>query len=281
MKIFLKNTINRLDLAAWALVLMFFCGSAILSSGNLAYATLGAIGIIVEMLIISCAIEIIIESLKNTKGIGTLTGFITNGPEAVCLIVGLIVGDVIFAASTPLGSNFMNPILLLAAALILRCFLKTLATKRSYTIITILWTACLAGSFFFLEVSSYLYWLLASVVTTVILFQLRPEEDEAQEEEDFSFKPSLWLPPAICLLTLAGYYLDPVVSFAAVHSHAPKGVIGFVVLATLTSWPEFKSCLALFKRNRILAAILNITVSNITNIWLAAIGVATYLLTQL
>ncbi len=62
--------------------------------------------------------------------------------------------------------------------------------------------------------------------------------------EEYSFRPDFWLIPAIIGLTVSGYCLDPVVSFAAIHSHAPKGVIGFVVLATLTSWPEFKSCLA-------------------------------------
>jgi cation:H+ antiporter len=51
-----------------------------------------------------------------------------------------------------------------------------------------------------------------------------------------------------------------------------------VVLASLTSWPEFKSCIVLLKRGNRLGAILNITVSNITNIWLAAIGIAAYLL---
>ena len=66
-----------------------------------------------------------------------------------------------------------------------------------------------------------------------------------QEKEEHTFKPGYWLMPAILILTVSGYYLDPIVSFAAHHSHAPKGVIGFIVLATLTSWPEFKSCLAL------------------------------------
>jgi cation:H+ antiporter len=50
------------------------------------------------------------------------------------------------------------------------------------------------------------------------------------------------------------------------------------VLSALTSWPEFKSCLSLFRRRRPLAAVLNITVSNVTNIWLAVLGVAVYLL---
>ncbi|BHH83915.1 sodium:proton exchanger [Desulforhopalus sp. 52FAK] len=232
------------------------------------------------MFFIAVSIEIVIECLKNTKGIGTLTGFITNGPETVCLIVGLVVGDIIFAASTPLGSNFMNPVLLVIAALILVQGKAIMSQDRSYTLITIASTTLLAGSFFFLDAAYYPIWLIASAIVTVPLFFLRPSEEANKEDEEHSFSPSLWLFPAITCLTVAGYYLDPVVSYAAEHSKAPKGVIGFVVLATLTSWPEFKSCLALLKRKQILAAILNITVSNITNIWLAVIGIATYLLVK-
>lgn len=278
MKSFLRHSIGYLDLVSWLLVCLFFCGSSILFGGNLFLSTAGAFGVIVEMFFIAISIEIVIECLKNTKGIGTLTGFITNGPEAVCLIVGLVVGDVIFAASTPLGSNFMNPVLLAAAAIICMQVKAVFSQNRIYTFTTICSTALLAGSFFLLETSAYPYWLVAAVLISVPLFFLRPEEEAKEEEEEYSFSPSLWLFPAISCLTVAGYYLDPVVSFAAEHSKAPKGVIGFVVLATLTSWPEFKSCLALLKRNQILAAILNITVSNITNLWLAAIGIATYIL---
>jgi cation:H+ antiporter len=36
--------------------------------------------------------------------------------------------------------------------------------------------------------------------------------------------------------------------------------------------------MSLFRHDRALAAILNITVSNITNIWLAALGVSVYLI---
>ena len=241
-------------------------------------AFIGAAGIIVEMLFISVAIEIIIECLKNTKGIGTITGFITNGPEAVCLLVGLIAGDIIFAASTPLGSNFMNPLLLAIAALTCGCFLKTFATKTAYTVFTIVATACLAGSFFFLQPEMYQYWLIFALLLSILLFIARPKEESVEQNEDHIFNPTLWLIPAILVLTMAGYYLDPVVSFAAEHSHAPKGVIGFFVLSTLTSWPEFKSCITLLRRQKRLAAILNITVSNITNIWLAATGILTYLI---
>lgn len=229
------------------------------------------------MLLISLAIEIIIECLKNNKAIGTLTGFITNGPEAVCLLVGLIAGDIIFAASTPLGSNFMNPLLLFAAALITSQAVKTFSTHKLYTLVTISSTAALAGGFFLLSTNHYLLWLAVSSAVTISLFFFRPKEQETESPEEYTFNPSLWLIPSIIILIIAGYFLDPVVSFAALHSHAPKGVIGFVVLATLTSWPEFKSCLVLLNKGKNLAAILNITVSNITNIWLAAIGIATYI----
>ncbi len=280
MKSFLRHSIGYLDVVSWLLVCLFFCGSALLFDGNLLLSSTGALGVIVEMFFIAVSIEIVIECLKNTKGIGTLTGFITNGPEAVCLIVGLVVGDVIFAASTPLGSNFMNPVLLAVAALICHQFIAVLSQNKLYTLLTIGGTALLAGSFFFLDTHYYALWLGAALCITIPLFFLRPGEEVNKEDEEYSFSPSLWLFPAISCLTVAGYYLDPVVSFAAEHSKAPKGVIGFVVLATLTSWPEFKSCLALLKRKQVLATILNITVSNITNIWLAAIGIATYLLVK-
>ena len=278
MKKFLAKSIGRLDFFAWVLVLFFFGGSSLFSGGDTLLAFVGAAAIIVEMMLIGFAIEIIIECLKNTRGIGTLTGFITNGPEAVCLVVGLLVGDIIFAASTPLGSNFMNPLLLIAAAIICRRLKKTFSVHKLYSLITITTTASMAGIFFLLRPYHYSVWLLVCAAITVVLFFLRPREHHNEEVEEYSFRPALWFVPAIAVLTLSGYYLDPVVSFAAIHSHAPKGVIGFIVLATLTSWPEFKSCLSLINRGKYLAAILNITVSNITNIWLAAVGIGSYLL---
>ncbi len=277
MKQFLFDSIGRLDLVIWILVLAFFCSSALLFGGDINLAFIGASGVIFEMVLIALAIEIIIECLKKTKGIGTITGFITNGPEAVCLLVGLIAGDIIFAASTPLGSNFMNPILLIIAALICRQFLLTFSTSRLYTIITLVLTAFMAASFFLLPRTLYPIWLLVVSVVSILLFFFRPKEQDHGEDEDYSFNPTVWLLPATITLMITGYFLDPVVTFAATHSHAPKGVIGFVVLATLTSWPEFKSCIILLGRGNRLAAILNITVSNITNIWLAGIGIAAYL----
>jgi cation:H+ antiporter len=277
MKQLMLNSVNTLDLVVWLLVLAFFCGSSVFFQGNVQLSFIGACAIIVEMMIIGLSIEIIIESIKHIKGIGTITGFITNGPETLCLIAGLAVGDVLFAASTPLGSNFINPILLLTAAIICGKTLQTFKTKPIYSLITIFSTASLAVSFFFLDKSLYPYWILATLLVTIPLFLFRPKEGE--EESDAMYHPEArtWFFPAIILLCGAGFFLDPAVSFAAEHSKTPKGVIGFLVLATLTSWPEFKSCLALLSRNKPLAAVLNITVSNITNIWLATGGVGFYL----
>ncbi len=276
MKAFLLDSISKLDFAVWFLVLLFFSGSSFLFDGNIILSLAGASGIIIEMLLIGLAVEVIIECLKNKKGIGTITGFITNGPEAICLLVGLVAGDIIFAASTPLGSNFMNPILLMVAAILLHAVVQTVKIRPLYTILTILLSTGLAGVFFLLPEKYYPGWLLLVLIITIPLFLKRPEETDNDETIDYSFNPSIYLLPAIIILTAAGYYLDQIVSFTAENSMAPKGVIGFIVLSTLTSWPEFKSCLALLARRQHLAAILNIVVSNITNIWLAAFGIAIY-----
>ncbi len=174
MKQLVIDSITMLDLVVWILVLAFFCGSSLFFQGNLQLSFIGASGIIIEMMIIGLSIEIIIESIKHIKGIGTVTGFITNGPEALCLIVGLVAGDVLFAASTPLGSNFMNPILLITAAVICKKAVKTIKTKPGYTFITILSTASLAVSFYVIDASLYKYWLLTALLLTVPLFFFRP-----------------------------------------------------------------------------------------------------------
>lgn len=280
MRQLILSSVTRLDIVVWLLVLTFFCGSSLLFQGNLQLSFMGASGIIMEMMLIGLSIEIIIESIKHIKGIGTVTGFITNGPEALCLVVGLIAGDVLFAASTPLGSNFMNPILLVTATILCKITLETFKTKPLYSIITIISTASLAVSFYLIPESFYTYWLIIAVIVTVPLFFLRPDEGEEESDAMHHEGARRWLIPAILLLLGTGYFLDPVVSFAAEHSKAPKGVIGFLVLASLTSWPEFKSCLALLGRRKPLAAILNITISNITNIWLAAGGIGFYLLNK-
>ncbi len=275
MKQFLVNSVGRLDMVCWVLVVIFFCSCSLMFNGNLSQSFIAAGGVVLVMILIGLSIEVIIETLKDVKGLGTITGFITNGPELVCLIVGLVGGDVLFAASTPLGSNFMNPILLITAALVCGVLLKTLQTNWKYSLTCILLTASLAVSFYGIPIKAHMYWVVIGLIVSITLFFKRPSED-AEDSEEEEVIPKWSLIPAVAILILAGYFLDPVVTFASEQSHAPKGVIGFFVLATLSSWPEFKCCMGLLTRKKYLAAILNITVSNITNIWLAIAGVTMY-----
>ncbi len=279
MKKIFKNSINRLDIICWAFVVAFFCGCALMFNGNLNQSLMAAVGIVLAMILIGLSIEVIIDALRDVKGIGTITGFITNGPELVCLVVGLIAGDLLFAASTPLGSNLINPILLILAALINRVFLKTFKTNWEYSLICIPSTIGLAVSFYAIQSQNHLYWLVTASLLTVFLFIKRPEEEiENVEDDETERLKSLWpIIPAICVLITTGYFLDPIVTYASEKSQAPKGVIGFFILASLSSWPEFKTCLVFMSRRKYQSAILNITVSNITNIWLAILGVSTYL----
>ena len=147
MKQFLINSIGKLDLICWMLVIAFFCGSSLIFGGSLPLSFLAALGVVFTMILIGMSIEVIIETLKDIRGLGTITGFITNGPELVCLVVGLAVGDILFAASTPLGSNFMNPILLVIAASVSGVLVKTLTLNPRYTAACLLATASLAAKF--------------------------------------------------------------------------------------------------------------------------------------
>jgi len=270
---------QKLDLVIGGLVMLFFLGSSLLSGGDTPRSLLGAVGIMIIMFLVGLAIEVMIESLRDVRGLGTIVGFITNGPEALCLIVGLLAGDILFAASTPLGSNFMNPLMLLAAALITGSAGAILAGYRARVLTVGLVTAVLAGVFFLLPPGWYPAWVAVTLVATGVLFRWRPPEPV--EEVTGAVDVRRWvLAPAILLLVGAGYLLDPVVEFTAVASRAPKGLIGFLVLASLTSWPEFKSCIVLFRRRRAMAGVLNILVSNLTNLWLATAGVIVHLLVR-
>ena len=277
MKNFIRDSIGLVDLVAWLVSVLFFVGSALLFDGDVKNAAFGALGVVGIMFVVGSSIEILIETLKNVPGIGTITGFLTNGPEALVVVVGLVGGDILFAASTPLGSNFMNPILLAIAALLTGRFFLTLRVAPIYLIITVVLTAGLAGGFYLLPVAGYGPWVGGALLISCTLFFLRPKEEESAEDEALVISKN-WLLPAAMLMAASGYFLDPVVAFASEASHAPKGVIGFVVLSTLTSWPEFKSCVALLRRNLAMASVLNIVVSNITNLWLAVAGVVVFLL---
>ncbi len=275
----LREWVGRADIVIWAMVACFFLVFALINNGSIGLTILATGGVVLVMVLIGISIEAIIEILRNMRGLGTVVGFITNGPEMVVLVVGFVTGDILFGVSTPLGSNIMNPVMFVTAALVCGTLLKVLQTNTRYAAACLLFTAALASVFYFLPDNYHWLWLTIAFVGTLALFILRPKESEAKSEN--SEKPGWLIIPAILLLLAAGFFLNPVVEFAGEVSGASKGLIGFLVLAALSSWPEFKSCCALLRRGRVQAAGLNIFVSNITNIWLAVVGISAYLLLRL
>lgn len=273
----LKNAVWRYDLWGWLAVLLFFSGSALLHQKPVINALVGAAGIIGLMFLVGFAVEVLIETIKHLNGVGTIAGLLTNGPEALIVVVGLIQGDILFANSTPLGSNFINPIVLVMATLLLGRFNVTLRIHVGYFIIAVLATAFMAGIFFYLPEKLYLIWIGVVMSVSLLLFIKRPAEAD-EEEEILDQISRLWFIPALLVLTGAGYLLDPVVTYTSEASAAPKGMIGFLVLSFLSSWPEFKTIFALVSRQKFSAGILNTAVSNIINLWLAVGGLVIYLL---
>lgn len=268
MKKVIVESFSKIDFVIWWFTILFFLVSAFLWWWNLEETFSWASGIIVLMFLVGLSIEFILLSLKDVKWLGKITGFITNWPEALVLIIWLISWNVIFAASTPLGSNIINPILLIIALVITWFLFKLKYFKyKIFFIISFFITWFLAVSFFALKEEYYIFWLIISLILSLLLFNKKFDAIET-EEHDISTE-KYYLPLWIVLLLISWYFLDPVVNFTAEVSKAPKWVIWFVVLATLTSWPEFKSVLWLLKRERILDAFINILVSNITNLWLA------------
>ncbi len=279
MKKLLFDSLQKLDFVIWWITLIFFIGSAIFLWWNINESFLWASWIIVLMFLVWFSIELILSALKNVKWVGKITWFITNGPEALVLIVWLIGWNVLFAASTPLWSNVMNPILLFIAILITGYLLKLRKFKHNLFFVTsFILTAIFAVVFFQIPESYYLYWIVLSFLVSIYLFTRKLENEEVIEENSEEVS-KLYLPLWLILL-ISWYFLDPVVDFTAEASLAPKWIIWFLVLATLTSWPEFKSVLALFRRNKTLDAFENILVSNITNLWLAIIWVWIWLITK-
>lgn len=279
MKKVVIESFHKIDFVVWWFTILFFMISAILWWWNIHQTFSWASGIIVLMFLVGLSIEFILLSLKNVKWLGKITGFITNWPEALVMLVWLISWNIIFAASTPLGSNIMNPILLIIALVITWFLFKLKYFKyKIFFIISFLITWFLAVSFFALKEEYYIFWLIISLILSLLLFNKKFDAIET-EEHDISTE-KYYLPLWIVLLLISWYFLDPVVNFTAEVSKAPKWVIWFVVLATLTSWPEFKSVLWLLKRERILDAFINILVSNITNLWLAMAWVIIWYFTK-
>ena len=278
MKKLLFDSLQKLDFVIWGITLIFFIGSAFFLGWNINESFSWASWIIVLMFLIWFSIELILSALKNVKWVWKITWFITNWPEALVLIVGLISWNILFAASTPLGSNVMNPILLFTALIITWILfkLKEFQYKKFFTISFII-TSILAVLFFKISENYYLYWLITSFIVSVYLFTRKFEHNE--ENQEITEKVSkLYLPLWLVILLISWYFLDPVVNFTAESSKAPKWLIWFLVLATLTSWPEFKSILGLLKRNKIQDVFINILVSNITNLWLAIIWVLIWMI---
>lgn len=278
MKKLVLESMQKLDFFVWWLALIFFLGSSLIMWWNLVESFLWASWIIVLMFFVWFSIELILASLRWVNWLWKITWFITNWPEALVLIVWLIWGDVLFAASTPLGSNLMNPVLLLAALIITWYMIKL--NKFSHKMFFSIWfllSALFAIVFFLIPESYYILWIILALLVSIVLFMKKIEQTE-NDEDDEEKVSKFYLPLWIVILLISWYFLDPVVSFTADASLAPKWIIWFLVLATLTSWPEFKSVLWLLKRSKITDAFENILISNITNLWLAIAWVVVWLI---
>jgi cation:H+ antiporter len=272
--------LDRYDVISWIIVILFFLTSSLIFHGNTTNSLLGASGIIVLMLIISISITILLDIMKNYPKVGEIAGYITNGPEALCLIVGLVHSKIVFAVSVPLGSNFANSILLIFAGIIAGRFSKVISTEWKRTWSTILLTMMMAGGFFWKSSTLFrLEWVIVSLILSIVLYIIKPDEYNYGKEKD-GVTSRYWMIPAILSLIAAGYFLDPLVSFTAKNSLVPEGLIGFVALSFMTSWPEFRSTLSLITMQKFRSAIIHIVVSNITNLWLAITGTIIYLVSQ-
>ena len=263
------NQVSLWDSVAWVFVISFFYFSAALNGGERDLAFIGAAGIIVCMFIINVSIDTITGILENYRGLGTFLGFLNNGPELLCVTVGLLTNDLIFAASTPLGANIMNPIVLVMAALICGQLKTVFGAQKKFLAVTLAVTILLASTYYLVEPK--ILWIVTAVVATVVVFLKRPKVkgDDSLPQKSVQLGTLI---VAIVLLVVAGYFLNFAVDYSAQMSKAPKGLIGFLVLAMLTSWPEFKSSQLLIKDGKYSDAVLNITVSNITNLWLVCTG---------
>lgn len=276
MRKILSESVQKIDFLIWWITLLFFVLSAFFMWWNIYEAFSWASWIIILMFLVWFSIEIILDVLKNVKWIWMITWFITNWPEALVLIVWLIKWNILFAASTPLWSNVMNPILLFVALLTSWWLLLLKHFKHKiFFVFSFIITAILAILFFQIPDNYYLLWILFSLFITLYLFTRKFSHEEIIESENNLWKQYLLM--WVIILLISWYFLDPVVTFTSEASKAPKWVIWFVVLATLTSWPEFKSILALIKRKKILDWFINILVSNITNLWLAIIWVLVWM----
>lgn len=281
MKKLILESMQKLDFTIWWITLLFFLWSAFVMWWNINESFIWASGIIVLMFLVWFSIELILSALKWVKWLWKITGFITNWPEALVLIIWLLNADVLFAASTPLWSNLMNPILLLIALFVTWYYLKLKKFKyKTFFSLWFLLTAAFAILFFFINSSYYIYWIISSFILSIYLFTRKIDNLSHEEDSSDDKVNKMYLPLWVVILLVSWYFLDPVVWFTAEASKAPKWLIGFLVLATLTSWPEFKSVISLLRKNKIVDSFENILVSNITNLWLAIVWITIWFLTK-
>ncbi len=239
-------------------------------------AGIGAAAIVALMFLVSHSIDILLGVLRRHPRAGEFTGYVTNGPEALVVAVGLIHGKLLFAAGVPLGSNFANPVLLTLAAFITGRFLNLFSTRALWTAIILLGTMAASGSFYLPAVQEQLlFWAIATLVISITFYIFKGVEEGGNDDDETY--PVYYVIPAIALLLGAGYFLDPAVAMTAASSKVPEGAISFFVLSFITSWPEFRSVMTLIRMNRFRSALINIFVSNITNLWLAVAAVLVYL----
>jgi cation:H+ antiporter len=275
---FVRKRVSGLDFASWLLVILFFGIATIVFHGVLSGTLLGAFGIVLLMLVITLSINTILDVMRNHPRAGEMAGYITNGPEALCVLVGLFSHKLMFAVSVPIGSNFVNPLLLVLAIYLGRRSSELFQPKALLAGLTLLLTVVAAGLFYLGNTVEYRWgWAILALGASLLFYHMREHEDEPEEEEIAVEHPILLI-PAIMLLVAAGYFLDPLVSFTAAESKLPEGIIGFLVLSFLSSWPEFRSSIALIQRDRLRSAFVNIYISNITNLWLAIAGTIIFLL---
>lgn len=282
----IKESVSKADLWIWLVTIWFFLWSSLLMWWNHLNSVSWALWIIVLMFWVWLSIELILSALRWVKWLWEITWFITNWPEALVLIVWLLSWNIIFAASTPLWSNVMNPMLLLLAFLVVWTQAFKLFKEFKYKVFYILWfliTAWLASSFFLFPENFYTAWFVVSMIWSIILYIMNKKimkKEEVEWEEEEKREPMYYLAIWVVLLLVCWYFLDPVVNYTAESSMAPKWLIWFLVLSTLTSWPEFKSCVSLLKKWKTLDAFINILISNFANIWLASIWLIVFWLTK-
>ncbi len=271
--------LDYLDVLVWLVVIGFFGINALWFHGNVKQALLGAGGIIGLMLLVTHSINLILRVLSRHPKLGEITGYVTNGPEALVMIVGIINAKLGFAMGVPLGSNFANPALWVIALLITRQLGSVLKLNLLRVGLILLTTMTIAGLFFQLQTDNQLLvWSIGGLALSVFCYLNKGSENEAEDAETIEPIATFYLVPAILLLIVAGYFLDPAVALTAENSKVPEGVISFVVLSLITSWPEFRSATSLLQLNQPQAAVMNILVSNITNLWLAIGGTLIYIL---